>query len=74
MAKQHNIHFLETSAKTNVNVEQAFVDLSQAILHKMNKVRQPLILCYDETPYFEYNGFVFESHPLRFCFCLKNIK
>ena len=73
MAKQHNIHFLETSAKTNVNVEQAFVDLSQAILHKMNKVRPPLILCY-EALYFRCNGGVIKSHILPFCCCITNVK
>lgn len=38
MAKEHGIPFLETSAKADINVEQAFLELAQAILDKMNKV------------------------------------
>ena len=38
VAKEHGIPFLETSAKANINVEQAFLELAQAILDKMNKV------------------------------------
>lgn len=34
IARQSNIPFLETSAKSNVNVEKAFMDLTQAILNK----------------------------------------
>lgn len=34
VARQHNVPFLETSAKSNVNVEKAFMDLTQAILNK----------------------------------------
>lgn len=34
IAAQHRIPFLETSAKTNKNVEKAFLDLAQAILEK----------------------------------------
>jgi len=37
VAKEHGIPFLETSAKANINVEQAFLELAQAILDKMNK-------------------------------------
>ncbi|XP_067939250.1 ras-related protein Rab-10-like [Watersipora subatra] len=37
VAKQHTITFLETSAKTNVNVEEAFMKLAGTILEKMNK-------------------------------------
>ncbi|KAF6032499.1 RAB10 [Bugula neritina] len=37
VAKQHNIPFMETSAKTNINVEKAFMDLSASILEKMDK-------------------------------------
>jgi Ras-related protein Rab-10 len=34
IAREHAIPFLETSAKGNVNVESAFMDLAQAILNK----------------------------------------
>jgi len=36
IAREHNIRFLETSAKTNINVEQAFVQLAESILEKTN--------------------------------------
>jgi Ras-related protein Rab-10 len=34
IAREHRIPFLETSAKSNINVEKAFLDLAQAILDK----------------------------------------
>ncbi|CAG5116765.1 unnamed protein product [Candidula unifasciata] len=34
IAREHNIPFLETSAKANINVEKAFMSLAQAILNK----------------------------------------
>ena len=34
MAHEHGLEFLETSAKTNVNVEAAFLKLGEAILEK----------------------------------------
>jgi len=34
IAREHKIAFLETSAKSNINVEKAFLDLAQAILNK----------------------------------------
>lgn len=34
IAREHSIPFLETSAKTNINVEKGFMDLAQAILSK----------------------------------------
>jgi Ras-related protein Rab-10 len=34
IAQEHKIAFLETSAKSNINVERAFLDLAQAILDK----------------------------------------
>ena len=37
IAKEHCIPFLETSAKANINVEKAFMDLAQAILNKVRK-------------------------------------
>lgn len=33
-AKQHNISFLETSAKTNINVKRAFHEITMMILEK----------------------------------------
>lgn len=36
IAREHSIRFLETSAKTNINVEQAFVQLAESILDKTN--------------------------------------
>ncbi|ESO03441.1 hypothetical protein HELRODRAFT_157126 [Helobdella robusta] len=38
IADQHHIPFLETSAKSNVNVERAFLQLAQAILDKNVKI------------------------------------
>ena len=37
IAREHSIPFLETSAKSNINVEKAFIDLAQAILNKVSK-------------------------------------
>ena len=34
IAREHGIRFLETSAKTNVNIEQAFYNLAEDILKK----------------------------------------
>ncbi|BFZ00086.1 hypothetical protein BsWGS_03125 [Bradybaena similaris] len=34
IAREHNIPFLETSAKANINVDKAFMSLAQAILNK----------------------------------------
>ncbi|CAD5112424.1 DgyrCDS1646 [Dimorphilus gyrociliatus] len=34
IAEEHNIPFLETSAKSNENVEKAFYQLAEAILDK----------------------------------------
>ncbi len=36
IAADHGIRFLETSAKTNVNVDKAFYDLAAAILDKVS--------------------------------------
>ena len=36
IAREHNIKFLETSAKTNINIETAFIQLAEAILDKSN--------------------------------------
>merc|ERR1711962_252656 len=34
IAKKHNVRFLETSAKTNINVEAAFIQIAEVILDK----------------------------------------
>lgn len=34
VAREHNISFLETSAKANINIEKAFTDLTLSILNK----------------------------------------
>jgi len=36
IAKEHGLRFLETSAKTNINVETAFLQLAESILDKTN--------------------------------------
>eukprot|EP00095_Tigriopus_kingsejongensis_P009942 snap_masked-scaffold981_size73921-processed-gene-0.3 protein:Tk09942 transcript:snap_masked-scaffold981_size73921-processed-gene-0.3-mRNA-1 annotation:"ras-related protein rab-10" len=41
IARENGIQFLETSAKTNVNIEKAFVDLSETILEKTPGVMEP---------------------------------
>lgn len=35
IAREHGIRFLETSAKANINIDQAFLDLAEAILNKV---------------------------------------
>jgi len=35
IAVDHQIRFLETSAKANINIDKAFYDLSEAILDKV---------------------------------------
>jgi len=34
IAREHGIRFLETSAKANINIERAFIELAEAILKK----------------------------------------
>uniref|UniRef100_A0A6P7FGC1 Ras-related protein Rab-10-like n=1 Tax=Diabrotica virgifera virgifera TaxID=50390 RepID=A0A6P7FGC1_DIAVI len=34
IAREHNIRFMETSAKANINIERAFSELAEAILVK----------------------------------------
>ena len=41
IAKENGIRFLETSAKTNVNIDKAFMDLSESILDKTIDVQEP---------------------------------
>ena len=38
MAKEHGLDFMETSAKTNVNIDAAFIKLGEAILEKKTKM------------------------------------
>lgn len=35
ISREHGIKFMETSAKANVNIDQAFEQLAEAILDKM---------------------------------------
>ena len=41
MARDNDVKFLETSAKTNVNIERAFTELSEGILDKFHSVPEP---------------------------------
>ena len=34
IAREHGIRFLETSAKANINIDRAFMELAEAILAK----------------------------------------
>lgn len=34
IAREHDIRFMETSAKANINIEKAFCELAEAILDK----------------------------------------
>ena len=38
IAREHGIRFLETSAKANINIDRAFLDLAEAILNKVKIV------------------------------------
>ena len=38
ISREHNVPFLETSAKANINVERAFMELAQAILNKVSNL------------------------------------
>lgn len=38
IAREHGIRFLETSAKANINIDRAFLDLAEAILNKVSKI------------------------------------
>ena len=35
IAREHNVRFLETSAKANINVDRVFMELAEAILNKV---------------------------------------
>ena len=41
IARENSVKFLETSAKTNVNIERAFTELSECILDKFPGVQEP---------------------------------
>lgn len=41
IARENGIRFLETSAKTNVNIEKAFMELSENILEKTPGIQEP---------------------------------
>ncbi|KAB7505261.1 Ras-related protein Rab-10 [Armadillidium nasatum] len=41
IAREHGIRFLETSAKANINIEQAFLELAEAILNKTPERAKP---------------------------------
>ena len=41
IARENGVRFLETSAKTNVNIERAFMELSESILDKTPDVTEP---------------------------------
>ena len=41
IAREHNLRFLETSAKTNINIDKAFVELAETILEKMLEALNP---------------------------------
>ncbi len=36
IAREHGIRFLETSAKANINIDRAFLELAEAILNKVS--------------------------------------
>lgn len=38
IARDHNIRFLETSAKANIHIDKAFYDLAEAILDKVRSL------------------------------------
>jgi len=41
IARENGIRFLETSAKTNINIDKAFIELSESILDKTIDVQEP---------------------------------
>nr|ACO10527.1 Ras-related protein Rab-10 [Caligus rogercresseyi] len=41
ISREYGIRFLETSAKTNVNIERAFMDLAESILERTPGVEEP---------------------------------
>jgi len=49
LAAEYNIKFLETSAKTSVNVEEAFMVLSRDIKTKMDKKAVSCVFCVNKS-------------------------
>jgi Ras-related protein Rab-10 len=50
IAREHNITFLETSSKTNINIEKAFIELAEAILDKSNvQETKPVLVSLSQT-------------------------
>lgn len=41
MARENGVKFMETSAKTNVNIERAFLEFSESILDKTHSIQEP---------------------------------
>jgi len=41
IAREHGIRFLETSAKANINIDRAFLELAEAILNKQTAGQNP---------------------------------
>ncbi|XP_054152902.1 ras-related protein Rab-10-like [Oppia nitens] len=41
IAREHSIRFLETSAKANINIDRAFLELAEAILNKQTAGQNP---------------------------------
>jgi len=41
IAREHNIRFLETSAKANISIDRAFLELAEAILNKQTAGQNP---------------------------------
>lgn len=35
IAREHRIRFLETSAKSNINIDKVFLEIAEAILNKV---------------------------------------
>ena len=54
IAAENGISFVETSAKTNVNVEKAFLEITRCILDKKvgihNENMDPSLLAYKQDP------------------------
>ena len=68
-ANEHGLIFMETSAKTAHNVEEAFIQTARAIYEKIqqgvldvhNEVHLPTLLYFF--------AFIFDEFSLHYCFC-----